>query len=148
MPQVSKRFLNQKTQDKIFNLFTSSFVMCNSKGLAVSLIEDLFTPTERIMLSKRFSIAYMLLKGYDYDSISQMLKVSRTTIGSVSLWLKEKGHGLRRIIVKIRRNESMRKVLEEIQDAFEELIASSPGQSWSRSKRELWLRRQSRAKPF
>lgn len=148
MPQVSRRFLNQKVQDRIFNLFISGIISCNSKDITISLIEDLFTPTERIMLSKRFSIAYMLLERYDYDSISQTLKVSRTTIGSISLWLKEKGRGFREVIRRIKRDESMSKVLEEIQDGFEDLIASSRGQNWSESKKQLWLSRRERMKPF
>jgi len=148
MSQISKRFLNQKTQDRIFTLFISSIVICDSKDIAVSLIKDLFTPTERVMLSKRFSIAYMLLEGYDYASITEALKVSSTTIGHVSLWLKEKGGGFRDVISKIKRNESMRNILSDIRDAMEELILEAPGQNWSRSKKILWERRQARKKPF
>ncbi len=148
MPQVSRRFLNQKTQERILKLFLSSLVICDSQDSAASLVEDLLTPTERVMLSKRFSIAYLLLEGYDYDSIGQILKVSRTTIGMVSLWLKEKGEGLRKVISKIKRKESMKKVLEEIEDAFEDLLLSAPGQNWSMSKSLLWQRRRERQKPF
>lgn len=148
MPQVSRRYLNQKTQEKIFSLFISSIIMCNSKDMAVSLVEDLLTPTERIMLSKRFSIAYMLLEGYDYGSIIQVLKVSRTTIGHVSLWLKEKGEGLRQVIHKIKKNESTKETLQEIQDVFEELLPNVRGQNWSESKKWLWQRRRERVKPF
>lgn len=148
MTQVSKRWVNKKIQDKISDLFIHSLVFSDNKETAVLLIKDLFTPTERIMLSKRFSIAFMLLEGYDYDSIMQVLKVSRTTIGKVSYWLKEKGEGFRKIIAKIKRKETMKKVLEEIQDAFEELIASTPGQNWSRSKKQLWINRKERQQPF
>lgn len=148
MSQVSRRYLNQRTQEKIFSLFISSIIMCNSKDMTVSLVEDLFTPTERIMLAKRFSIAYMLLEGYGYDSIIQVLKVSRTTVGHVSLWLKEKGMGLRQVIGKIKRNESNKEMLQGIQDIFEELLANARGQNWSESKRWLWQRRRERIKPF
>jgi len=148
MPQVSRRLVNQKTQNKIFTLFISGIALCNSRDSAASLVEDLLTPTEKIMLAKRFSIAYMLLNSYDYDSISQALKVSRPTIGSVSTWLKIKGDGLRTVISKIKRNESMRDIIVEIQDAFEELIFTSRGQDWSRSKKVLWERRRAREKPY
>lgn len=148
MSQVSKRFLSQKTQERIFSLFISGLLYTDSKDLTISLVEDLFTPTERIMLSKRFSIAYMLIEGYDYESIAQVLKVSKSTIGHVSLWLKEKGTGFRKVIAKIKRHETTSKVLEEIKDAFEDFIASVPGQNWSESKSALWRSRRERQKSY
>lgn len=42
----------------------------------------------------------------------------------------------------------MKKVLEEIEDAFEDLLLSAPGQNWSMSKSLLWQRRRERQKPF
>lgn len=148
MPQVSRRFLNQKVQERIFNLFFSGIVKCNSREEAISLMDDLLTPTEKIMLAKRFSIAYMLLNKYDYDSIGHILKVSRATIGYVALWLKEKGSGLRNIINKIKRDESTKKIFDEIQDAFEDFLANTRGQNWSESKKWLWQRRRDKMKPF
>lgn len=148
MTQVSKRVIQQKVQDRIFTLFVVSILKCNSEEIAVSLIEDLLTPTERIMLSKRLSIAYMLLKGYDYNSISNILKVSRTTIGKVSYWLKEKGNGMRIVIEKIQKDESIRHILEEVQDSVADLMLSAPGQNWSKSKSMLWKSRRARKKPY
>lgn len=148
MPQVSKRYLNKNISDKIFSLFVSSIVLCNSKDEASALIKDLFTPTEKVMLSKRFSIAYMLIKGYDYDSIVDVLKVSRTTIGSVALWLKKEGNGIRKIIDKIKAHESVKNILVEIQNTIEEMFASAPGKNWSQSKKEAWLNRQKRKEAY
>ena len=148
MSQVSRRFINRTTQERIFNLFVSGLIMCNAKDTTVSLIDDLLTPTERVMLAKRFSIAYMLSEGYSYDMIEQTLKVSRTTIGRVSLWLKEKGAGFRTVIGKIKRHEGMKKILEGVKDSIEEFIAGVPGQNWSRSKSALWRSRLERQKPF
>ena len=148
MSQVSKRYLSQKTQERIFSLFITGLLYSDSKDLTASLVEDLFTPTERVMLAKRFSIAYMLLEGYDYDSIAHILKVSKSTIGNVSLWLKEKGAGFRKVIEKIKRHEAAKKVLDDIKDAFEDFIASVPGQNWSESKSTLWHSRRERQKPY
>lgn len=148
MAQISRRYLNDKTKQRIFSLFVSAIVSCNSKESAASFLEDLFTPTETIMLSKRFSIAFMLLNNYDYRTIGDTLKVSLATIGNVSLWLKSKGVGLKNIISKIKKNEEMRKVWEEIVDAVEELIASAPGKNWEQSKSELYKNRLERQKAF
>ena len=148
MPQVSKRLLVPKTQERIFDLFITSIVMCNSKELAHSLATDLFTYTERIMLSKRFSIAFMLSEGYDYTTIIQTLKVSGSTVSEISAWLKEKGTGFRTIIKSIKKREVFKKVLDEVKDAAEDFIASVPGQNWSDSKSILWKNRKQRQKAF
>ena len=148
MPQVSRRFMNKKTQDRIVSLFISCWVKCSNKDITNSFIDDLLTPTESIMLAKRFSIAYLLLEGYDYRTISRILKVSTTTIGLVSLMLREKGNGLRYVISKIRKDEEFAKLLDGIKDAAEDFITSQRGQNWSVSKKSLWLSRKDRQKPF
>lgn len=148
MSQVSKRSINKKVQDKIFDLFILCLVFSDNKETANLLTNDLFTPTERIMLSKRISIAYMLFQGYDYDSISQVLKVSRTTIGKVSYWLKEKGKGFRQIIEKIKRKEKVKRLLDDIHESFLDILTSSKGQKWSDRKKDLWLTKMKNKQPF
>ena len=148
MTQVSKRSLNRKTQEKIFELLILSLVMTNNKKDALLFIQDLFTPTERLMLAKRLSIAYMLNKGYDYGSISEVLKVSRSTIGIVSYWLKEKGNGFKNIINKIKQKEALKNIFNEIQDSFEEILSTSKGQNWSNAKKRLWQHHMERKQPF
>lgn len=148
MVQVSRRLVSKKVEERILSLFISSIVLCNSQDTAFSLIDDLLTPTEKIMLAKRFSIAFMLLEGYDYDTISRMLKVSYATIGSISMWLKIKGEGFRKIVGEIKRSESLKRIWEEIQEGIADVIASSPGQSWRNSKKLLWQFKQSHQKPF
>lgn len=148
MSQVSKRFLQKKTQDRIITLFTDSILLCDTREKSVSFINDLLTPTEKVMLSKRFSIAFMLLENYDYKTISQILKVSRATIGKVSNWLKEKGNGFREIYEQLKHKDFTREVINEIKDIIEEFIASTRGQNWSRSKKALWQSRHDKVKPF
>lgn len=148
MSQVSKRTIDKKAYDKIFDLLILSLVLADNKETASLLIKDLFSPTERIMISKRISIAYMLIQGYDYESISLVLKVSRATIGKVSFWLKEKGEGFRQIIEKIKKKEKMNQILDEIQELYLDILGSSKGQNWSKAKKELWLLRMKKNKPF
>lgn len=148
MSQISKRFLQKKTQDRIITLFTDSILLCDTREKSASFINDLLTPTEKVMLSKRFSIAFMLLENYDYNTISQILKVSRATIGKVSNWLKEKGNGFREIYEQLKQKDITREVMNEIKDIIEEFIANTRGQNWSRSKKALWQSRHDKVKPF
>ena len=100
------------------------------------------------MLSKRFSIAYMLNEKYDYDSICEILRVSRTTVGCVSNWFKEKGEGFRIVIKKIKNDEKMKQILNDLQYVFKELILTAPGQNWRESQKILRQERKAQGKPF
>ena len=148
MSQVSRRFVSKKTEERILNLFVSAVVLVQTPKSAVSLIDDLLTPTEKVMLSKRFSIAFMLLEGYDYDQIQAALKVSSATVGRVALWLKTKGAGIREIRGKIKTNESLKEVWEDIKDSFIELFATSYGTNWKVGRQILRERQQKRRKSF
>jgi uncharacterized protein YerC len=127
MAQVSRRFLRPDIQTRIYSLFLSSIVLTGSQAAAASFIEDLLTPTEKIVLSKRFSIAFMLLEGYDYDTIGSTLKVSKPTIGNVSVLLKARGNGVRSVIQKIKRTESLKSIWHEIEEAVAEVLTKSRG---------------------
>lgn len=148
MVQVSKRLVSKKVEERIFSLFASSIVLCSSKEVAISLMEDLLTPTEKIMLAKRFSIAFMLVEGYDYETISRTLKVSFGTIGNISTWLKIKGQGFRTIVKQIKKSESMKKIWEDIQEGIADIFTSAPGQNWKNSKKLLWQIKKSHEKPY
>ena len=148
MSQVSRRFVSKKTEERILNLFVSAVVLVQTPKSAVSLIDDLLTPTEKVMLSKRFSIAFMLLEGYDYDQIQAALKVSSATVGRVALWLKTKGAGIREIRGKIKTNELLKEVWEDIKDSFIELFATSYGTNWKVGRQILRERQQKRRKSF
>lgn len=148
MSQVSKRPLQEKTRVRIYNLFLQSVSLCSTPEKATSLIEDLLTPTEKIMLSKRFCIAFMLINGYSYGLIRETLRVSISTIGTVSLWLKQKGNGYRMVINMIKTREQTKKIWEEIVDGIEDYLSLVPGKNWHETRKQLWQHRRNREKPF
>lgn len=148
MTQVSKRIIAKKTEERILNLFISAVILVQTPESAVSLLDDLLTPTEKLMLSKRFSIAFMLLEGYDYREIQSVLKVSTATVGRVALWLKTKGSGVREIRDKIKRNENLKSIWDDIKDSFAELFLTAPGTNWKVGRQILKQTKYEREKLF
>lgn len=118
MSQVSNYPVPASVADRIFSIFIKSLVSVKNKKEAQKLIEDLFSPAERIMLSKRLSIAFLLMRGYEYRQISRLLRVSLTTVASVNGQLRYGQGGYREILNKISKEEKLEdffsKVLEEI----------------------------------
>src|SRR3989338_9895688 len=98
MTQVSKFPLEKQIEVQIQEMFSNAICFVNEKGDVEKLLDDILTPTERVMLAKRLGIAVLLEKGYDYREISEILKVSTTTITTVAKWKKMRGGGYRKVV--------------------------------------------------
>ncbi len=148
MSQVSRRPIKKETEKKINELFQESITLCSSKPQVEEFIEDLLTPTEKIMLSKRLAIAYLLLRDYSYSMIKTTLKVSTPTIGSISLLLKHKGNGIRKIVKLIEARKKWRNFLEDLGDSTIDLFGSSKGSNWKATKSYLYHRKLAKQSPL
>lgn len=107
MSQVSKYPISKDIADRIFDVFIKTFIKIKNTQDAQNLASDLFSPTEKIMLAKRLSIAFLLMKEYQYREISQLLKVSVATISSVNKSLKFGSNGYQTILERISKEESL-----------------------------------------
>lgn len=118
MAQVSKYPISKVVADRIFEVFIKTLIGIKDKKEADDFTYDLFSPTEKIMLSKRIAIAFLLLKGYQYREISKILRVSLTTIGSVSLSIKHGRGSYEKVLTKITKEEDLEdffgKVVKEL----------------------------------
>lgn len=121
MPQVSKYPLSSSTERRLFQLFWETISNLKESSKAEEFFNDLLSPTEKIMLSKRLAIAVMLMKGYDYSTIRSTLKVSPGTIGSVSAWLKYSGTGYRRVFDKLLKKEKFKEIISNLESAIDHI---------------------------
>ncbi len=56
MTKVSRRYLNKELENRIIEVFLKTIVDIKTTVEAKNFIEDLLSPTERIMLVKRLAI--------------------------------------------------------------------------------------------
>lgn len=125
MSQVSKRVLNPKIQERLFENFWEMFAdIKNVKDIRVFL-DDFLSPTEKMMLAKRMAIAILFSKGYDHRTISSMLKVSTTTVNNIARYLNSKTAGYQLLIKKYAQKESIKRFIQELERYFYRL---QPGQ--------------------
>lgn len=83
------------------------------------IINELLSPTEKIMVAKRIAIIYLLMKKIDYYNISKVIKVASATIAKFHSIMQEKG-AVKNSLKGLVRNE-------KIKDFFEELFMREPG---------------------
>lgn len=147
MPQVSKRKVERNIEERIFEIFVESFVKLKNKNEAALFLEDLLTPTEKIMLAKRLSVAVLLAKGYDYLKISEILKISSSTIGRVAYYFKHENKGMMNIVSRVLSDEKRMDFWKDIDLFIAKTLTSHNGLYGIGERNKLEISRQ-REKSF
>lgn len=119
MTKVSRLPLRQDVWDRIFSLFVGTLADQRDKKKLSKFIDDFFSPTEKIMFSKRLAATVLVAKGHDYVSIRQILRVSPPTIAKLSLKIKYGGEGLNPVIESIFKKQASQIIWEEIESLFD-----------------------------
>mgnify|MGYP001593811194 CR=1 FL=1 len=91
MTQVSKKFLRQEIEEKVYETFWETIVKMNKKDDASAFFSEFFSRTEKTNFAKRLSIAILLHKGYQWRTIADILKVSLATIAKMASKAGTKG---------------------------------------------------------
>lgn len=143
MTKVSRIPLRDDVWERIFKLFIETTADLKDKKLLISFIDDLYTPTEKIMLAKRLATAVLLSKGHSYTEVGQALRISSPTIAKISLKIKYTEGGLKDIINKILLKQSVQILWKEVEDLFDLPIPQtlkSPERFIRKLKREKEIR--------
>lgn len=150
MSQISKYPLSQHVLERIFEIFLKSFIEIKNKEEADQFLSDLLTPTEKVMLAKRLTIAFLLEKGYDYQAVQKIVHVSTATIASVNLSRQYGSKGYTTLLTKITKEENLSALFD---DAVSKFIAApaalEKGQgTWSYVKQVVEKKQKKRKKVF
>lgn len=146
MTQVSKRLLRKDIEDRVYDVLLESIASVKSKGAVDKLLDDLLSPTEKIMLAKRTAIALLLAKKYNQRTIAALLRVGLETVSKVSRVMQKGSGGYGFVVSSIIRNEKMSIFLEKIDDALAELF--KPHRDWSSWRKARLEAKIRNAKPF
>jgi uncharacterized protein YerC len=147
MTQVSKYPIHKDVEKRMFEILRETIAHLKTSEEIEDFLHDFLSPVEKIMLVKRLSIAVLLHKGYRYESIAHVLRVTPPTIATVSLLLRYSGKGYRRAVEKIASGEKMNAFWEKIEDVLAK-IPHAKGSDWSYQKKEYEKRKRVRKKTF
>lgn len=107
MGRVSRRKIDPEIEERIFEIFSEHIASLNKPSSTQEFLESLLTYTEKVMLAKRLSIAVLLSKGYKYELINNLLKVSMSTVSSVDKQLQSGALGYKKAVDRILKEERM-----------------------------------------
>jgi uncharacterized protein YerC len=123
MSQVSRIALSADLEKEIVSSFRSVITHLQTDHDVTDFLDELLTPTEKIMLAKRLAIAFLLDKNYDYRTIMSILKVSTATVSSVNKQYAHNGRGYKRVIAMMQSSEQWKQVLNRLDVTLEEVFS-------------------------
>ena len=147
MAQVSKYPVHKDVEKRMFEIFRSSISSLHDGSDIDDFLEDFLSPVEKIMLAKRLSIAVLLAKGYSYQSIRKVLRVTPSTIAQVSLSLKYAGKGYKKMVEKILMDGKIDSFWQKIEDILVN-IPPSKGSDWKYYRKEYHRKNREKQKAF
>ena len=147
MTQVSRLPIHKKVEERMFEIFERTISQLKNSEDIKDFLKDFLSPVEKIMLAKRLSIAVLLGKSYRYETIKSVLRVTNSTIASVSLSLKYSGKGYKNMVSRILKEEK----LDEFWQKMEDMLAKIPnakGSDWVYQRREYEKAKRKKKKAF
>lgn len=147
MGQVSRKVLHKDVEKRIAEIFVDTILRLKTTYDVQDFLDDFLSPVEKIMLSKRLAIAVLLEKGYSYESISDILHVTPSTISIVSVRLKYSGKGYKKMVEMLLRDEKTSEFWEKVEDLLSNIPASK-GSSIIKQKKARREKKLANKKPF
>ncbi|MCR4276928.1 MAG: Trp family transcriptional regulator [Candidatus Roizmanbacteria bacterium] len=114
MVNISKRPVDEKKLFKIYQLFFKVIDQADNKEEFFQLIQDIFSPSEQIMIAKRIGVIYLLIKNVNKLAITKYLKVSMATVDKYYFLYYKKKTNLILIIESFLEDEKINHFFEDL----------------------------------
>ena len=116
MTHISKNPLKKNTLIKISNQFVEIVSNLKPGKSGGSFLNDFFTDAEKVMLTKRLAVIFMLKNGASYGVIEKTLHISPSTIMRVAKVLSSGGYD--GVLAEIQKKKNKEKFLIELEKIF------------------------------
>lgn len=141
MVQLSRRQVKPEVQLKIFKLVFDVIGKQKDSIHFTNVLNGIFSQVEKLMIAKRVATLFLLVKGIDWNTICDVLKVSPSSVSKCNMILLNNSE-IETTLKKLIKQEDMNVFFEELFLAF-----FGPGTayiSWKKArkrKRELEQRK-------
>src|SRR3989344_2165753 len=115
MPKVSQNPLSSEMRQEITSAFIRTLTKIDDDHLLKRFLDDLLTPTEKLMLAKRLMVAVLLQRGYSYGAVCRVLKMSKTTVHLIQRDLVKSGDGYRKVFDRFFKESKGQRILNAIE---------------------------------
>ena len=133
MPHISRLKLNKQIEKELVEALTFTFTNLTKADDMQKFLTSLFSPTEELMLAKRFAIVVLLKEGFSQIEISRTLHVTRETVSRIALLQEIKGDGFNIALQKL----DAQKKVQELKEVLIKLAGYSIRAAGGRVKPEI-----------
>ncbi len=98
--KINSKKLKKETRERFPDILYAALDYAKSKNEVKSLINDILTESEKIMLGRRILIAKRLLENQSYPQIAREIGVGFDTIFKVKKWLGGRHQGYKKVVEK------------------------------------------------
>ena len=137
MPKVSQNPLSREMQQEMMRAFIQTLAKISDSALLRRFLDDLLSPTEKLMLAKRLMAAVLLQRGYSSGAVCTALKMSKTTVWLIQRELVKSGDGYRTVFERFFRESRGQRILDTIERFLDAITLPVKG---SRSSMRRWKR--------
>jgi uncharacterized protein YerC len=119
MPHVSKRLIDSKIKKDTLDSFTFLVKDLNNVPDTDKFLSSVLSETERLMIAKRITAAFLLRHNIESLKIQNLLKLTPATVFRLKLWIQTHQEGFDVIFNKLekqRRNGLTKDILYKILD--------------------------------
>lgn len=106
MGRVSNRKIDPEIESRIHEIFYDYVAQIRTKKELQEFFSDLLSAVEHTTVLKRLAIAFMLHRGFNFEQISETLKVSKSTVNSVQRQLMSGATGYKQAIKYIHKQKN------------------------------------------
>lgn len=93
MPHVSRKKVKKEILNKILDFLVLALTEIKEEKEMRLFLDSFFTSTEKVMLTKRLGVVYLLQQNVSKEKIATILSIGRPTIERMELWLNAEGEG-------------------------------------------------------
>ncbi|MFH1393203.1 MAG: Trp family transcriptional regulator [Patescibacteria group bacterium] len=140
MSQVSRNTLSKESNYEIQATLWWLLARLDNDSDVRNFLNGLLTKTEKIMLAKRLTIAFLLSKGYNYRNISDALKVSTSTIVRMKEAIDKTEGSYEIFIKKLEKRNELKKLEKQFDKFIGKLVNIVPPQKNDMKGRTNWLK--------
>lgn len=143
MTQVSKHQLQPEMSALIYKEFCGFVGKVPSGAEIQEFFNDFLTSTEQTMLSKRFMIMVLLMRGHSVEQVKDTLFVSNSAVMGVSSWLKNATQSTKKGLNRLNKEKDWEVFFDQIEAVLDKL---PPGKyrNWQQVGKEKMIRLKSR----
>ncbi len=139
--------MSSAVEKRMYEIFVDTIRELRNPDEIEIFLSEFLSPVEKIMLAKRIAIAVLLAKGYDYDAIKKILRVTPSTIAGISIALKYSQRGYKRAVDKILHSEKIDEFWQRVDDVIHDVVPPRPG-NWSYMRGRREAEKRARQKPI